>query len=125
MSEATTGICKYCHQIRVIEHVKEGTSQEDRDEIATSECDCEGATKARNLEYQIARGQAAIDRIAGKDKNVAAVLNAGLRATAEGGIRSIQVKTGSGVKYQMSAKKNIVVKSTETFEEESDGEVAD
>lgn len=125
MSETTTGICKYCHQIRVIEHVKEDASQEERDNIATSECDCEGATEARNLEYQIARGQAAIDRIAGKDKNVAAVLNAGLRATAEGGIRSIQIKTGSGVKYQMSAKTNIVVKSTETFEEESDGEVVE
>lgn len=125
MSETTTGICKYCHQIRVIEHVEEDVSQEERDNIATSECDCEGATEARNLEYQIARGQAAIDRIAGKDKNVAAVLNAGLRATAEGGIRSIQIKTGSGVKYQMSAKTNIVVKSTETFEEESDGEVVE
>lgn len=119
----TTGICKYCHQVRVIEHADENFTQEDKDNIATSECDCEGAVEARNLEYQIARGQAAIDRIAGKDKNVAAVLNAGLRATAEGGIRSIQIKTGSGVKYQMSAKTNIVVKSTETFEEESDGEV--
>jgi hypothetical protein len=125
MSGTTTGSCKYCHQIRVIEHVEEDVSQEERDNIATSECDCEGATEARNLEYQIARGQAAIDRIAGKDKNVAAVLNAGLRATAEGGIRSIQIKTGSGVKYQMSAKTNIVVKSTETFEEESDGEVVE
>lgn len=121
----TTGTCKFCRQIRAIEHVKGDVSQEERDNIATSECDCEGATEARNLEYQIARGQAAIDRIAGKDKNVATVLNAGLRATAEGGIRSIQIKTGSGVKYQMSAKTNIVVKSTETFEEESDGEVVE
>lgn len=125
MSETTTGICKYCRQIRVIEHTDKNLSQEDKDNIATSECDCEGATEARNLEYQIARGQAAINRIAGKDKNVAAVFNAGLRAVAEGGIRSIQIKTESGVKYQMHMKKNIVVKSTETFEEESDGEVAD
>ncbi|MBQ6577443.1 MAG: hypothetical protein IJL91_06820 [Bacteroidales bacterium] len=123
MSETTTGICKYCHQVRVIEHADESLTQEDKDNTATSECDCEGATEARNLEYQIARGQAAIDRIAGKDKSVAVVLNAGLKTTAEGGIRSIQIKTGSGVKYQMSAKTNIVVKSTETFEEESDGEV--
>lgn len=125
MSEITTGICRYCHQIRTIEHVKEGFTQEEKDEIASTECDCEGAKEARNIEYQIDKGKTAIERIAGKDKNVATILRAGLRPIAEGAIQSIQVKTGSGMKYQIAMKKNIIVKSTETLEEESDGETTE
>ena len=127
MSETTTGICKYCHQIKVIEHIKENASQEERNAIATHECDCKGAQNARDLDYRIERGRNAIEKIvAKKDEDAAAVFMSGLKATAEGGIQSIQIKTLEGMRYQMVYKgSKITIKSIETNEEKSDGEAID
>lgn len=123
----TTGVCKFCHQIRTIDHVQEALSQAERDEIASHECDCKGAENARDLDLRIQRGRDAIEKIvARKDEDVAAVFMSGLRATAEGSIQSIQIKTHDGMKYQMIRKPSkITIKSIETNEEESDGEAID
>lgn len=120
----TTGTCKYCHQIRTIEHIDEDATQEERDEIASSECNCKGAKEAREIDYQIQRAKAAIRQIASKkDEDAAEIFAAGLRAVVEGDIQSIQVKARNGMKYQMARKeKKIVVKSIETNEEESSGD---
>ena len=124
MSEITTGVCRYCHQTRTIEHVKKGFTQEEKDEIASSECDCKGAKEAREVNYHIQRAEAAIRQIVSKkDEDAAKIFTAGLRAMAEGDIQSIQVKARNGMKYQMTRKeKKIVVKSVETNEEESSGD---
>jgi hypothetical protein len=121
---ATTGTCKYCHQIRTIERVSDSFTQEERDEIASHECNRKGAKEAREVDYQIQRAEAAIRQIVSKkDENAAKIFTAGLRAMAEGDIQSIQVKAWDGMKYQMTRKeKKIVVKSVETNEEESSGD---
>ena len=120
----TTGTCKYCHQIRALEHVSESFTQEERDKIATHECNCKGAKEAREIDYQIQRAKAAIRQIVSKkDEDAAEIFAAGLRAMVEGDIQSIQVKARNGMKYQMARKeKKIVVKSIETNEEESSGD---
>lgn len=120
----TTGTCKYCHQIRAVEHVSESFTQEERDKIATHECDCKGAKEAREVDYRIQRAEAAIRQIVSKkDEDAAKIFTAGLRAMAEGDIQSIQVKAWNGMKYSMTRKeKKIVVKSVETSEEESSGD---
>ena len=120
----TTGTCKYCHQIRAVEHVPESATQYERDVIATHECNCKGAKEAREIDYQIQRAKAAIRQIVSKkDEDAAEIFAAGLRAMAEGDIQSIQVKARNGMKYQMTRKeKKIVVKSVETNEEESSGD---
>lgn len=120
----TTGTCKYCHQIRTIEHIDEDATQEKKDEIASSECNCKGAKEAREVDYRIQRAEAAIRQIVSKkDEDAAKIFTAGLRAMAEGDIQSIQVKAWNGMKYSMTRKeKKIVVKSVETSEEESSGD---
>lgn len=120
----TTGTCKYCHQIRAVEHVPESATQYERDAIATRECNCKGAKEAREIDYQIQRAKAAIRQIVSKkDEDAAKIFAAGLRAMVEGDIQSIQVKARNGMKYQMARKeKKIVVKSVETNEEESSGD---
>lgn len=120
-----TGTCKYCHQIRTIEHIPENTLQAERDETATHECDCEGARKARMREERIDRAKTAIRQIVErKDEKAAAIFRAGLEATADGRILSIQIKATGGMKYSMTLKgEKITIKSVETSEEESDGDI--
>ena len=120
----TTGTCKYCRQIRTIEHAPESATQKEKDDIATHECNCEGAREARMREERIDRAKTAIRQIVErKDEKAAAVFRAGLEATADGRILSIQIKATGGMKYSMTLKgEKITIKSVETSEEESDGD---
>ena len=127
MSETvtTTGTCKYCHQIRTLEHVSESFTQKEKDEIATHECDCEGARAQRKREERIDRAKTAIRQIVErKDEKAAEIFRAGLEAMADGRILSIQIKATGGMKYSTTLKgEKIAVKSVETSEEESDGDI--
>ena len=121
----TTGTCKYCRQIRTIDHISKEITQLEKDEIATQECNCEGARAQRTREERIDRAKTAIRQIVErKDEKAAAIFRAGLEATADGRILSIQIKATGGMKYSMTLKgEKITIKSVETSEEESDGDI--
>lgn len=121
----TIGTCKFCRQIRTVDHISKDATQKERDETATHECDCEGARKARMREERIDRAKTAIRQIVErKDEKAAAIFGAGLEATADGRILSIQIKATGGMKYSMTLKgEKITIKSVETSEEESDGDI--
>ena len=70
-----TGTCKFCHQIRTIEHIPENTLQAERDETATHECDCEGARKARMREERIDRAKTAIRQIVESISSVSSIIS--------------------------------------------------
>ena len=118
------GMCKFCGQTRTIDHVSKEFIQLEKDEIATHECNCEGAREARKREERIDRAKNAIRQIVErKDEKTAEIFRAGLEATADGRILSIQIKATGGMKYSMTLKgEKIAVKSVETSEEESDGD---
>lgn len=120
----TTGTCKFCRQIWTIDHISKDATQKEKDEIATHECNCEGARGARALDERMERGNTAINQIvATKDEKAAAIFRSGLKSVAEGRILSIQIKATECMKYSMTRKnEKIVIKSVETSEEESDGD---
>lgn len=121
----TTGTCKYCRQIRTIDHISKEITQPEKDEIATQECNCEEAREARTREERIDRAKTAIRQIVErKDEKAAEIFRAGLEAMADGRILSIQIKATGGMKYSTTLKgEKIAVKSVETSEEESDGDI--
>ena len=43
------GTCRFCHQQRFVEHADESLTLEELNEIASMECDCEEARRAREL----------------------------------------------------------------------------
>lgn len=123
----TTGICKYCGQIRTIDHVRDEADEKERNEIASHECDCEGAKAKRDLDYRIQSGKRAIEQIVTRnDERAGNLFMTALDNVARGVFLSVSVESDTGVRYRISRKGNKVkVESAYTEKHEADGEAID
>ena len=56
------GTCRFCYEQRWVEHIEEDASQETINEIASLECDCIDAKRARELSNSVEAVKGNIDR---------------------------------------------------------------
>lgn len=105
--ESTTrlGTCRFCHQQRYVEHVDENLSQNEINDIATRECDCEEAARARELSNSVR----AVAYSIGKNENiyqeVKDAITGCLEPIAEGYIQSVTMKVDDLTTVKISLKK--------------------
>lgn len=123
----TTGICKYCGQVKTIDRVPEGATEEERNRIATDECDCPGAKEEKKIEHIISRGKRAVDKCVAKDDpHIAELFNLAVEGIARGTFADISINSMQGVKYSMTWKKDCILVQARRVEiTESDGETVD
>ncbi len=121
------GTCKWCGQTRTVMRVPVETTQEEMDKIASSECNCEGAEKEREVEYLISTAGASIRKIVQKrSPDAARILQAGAEAVARKYVKKITVNVDgmlTASMYLSSGK--IIVESRKTEVYQSDGELED
>lgn len=126
--KSSIGYCKYCSASRMIMD-SPAMTEEDRNNQASFECDCEGATAEREVQYLISTGEASLDLIVGKkSKKVAEVLRPFLELIARGRIKKISVNFDgitTASMYATSSGKKIAVETRETRIEYADGETKD
>lgn len=99
------GTCRFCHQQRYVEHVDESMSQEEVDEIASIECDCEEAMRARELSNSVRAVEESIRRNASLVKEVREGVCGLLKPVALGYIQNVTVKVDDLTTLKISIKK--------------------
>lgn len=108
MSEEKTtrlGMCRHCHQQRYVECVDEELNQAEIDDIATRECDCEDARRARELSNSVMAVAESIRRNAEMYTEVKDAITACLEPVAEGYIQSVSMKVDDLTTVKISLKK--------------------
>lgn len=110
------GVCRFCGQYRTVQFA-EGKTQGDLDEIATSECSCEGAEMERKIQYMKSKANTAIEKIIiGRYESTGKAMQAILDDMARGRIKTFQVAEADGVKSSMRlTKSGIEVQLAETI----------
>lgn len=97
------GTCKYCKQMRI---VKVGDdkhyTQKELDEIASSECNCEEARAAHQLEQLIGMAANNIMALGIIDKTVEKEILGDLRKIMTGERQKLSLTDGSGVTYTLT-----------------------
>lgn len=97
------GTCKYCKQMRI---VKVGDdkhyTQEELDAIASSECSCEEARAAHQLEQLIGMAAGNIRDLEIIDKTVESEILADIRKIMTGERQKLSLTDGSGVTYTLT-----------------------
>ncbi|MCR4739152.1 MAG: hypothetical protein K5886_02695 [Lachnospiraceae bacterium] len=96
-----TGFCKYCKQGRAVQIGEDQIySQADLDNIASSECTCDGARHAQEKENRIRRAKDAIDKITvDGEKEVGDFLKSALSLLADHKIKKLSVNINGIVTY--------------------------
>lgn len=108
MSEEKTtrlGTCRHCHQQRYVECVDIELSQGEIDDIATRECDCEDARRARELSNSVLAVSESIRRNASMFREVKEAITACLEPVAEGYIQNITMRVDDLTTVKISLKK--------------------
>lgn len=91
--EKATGFCKYCNQARIID-APQGSAPDDLNELATEECDCDDARRAREKKRRMeAAGLWAKNMFSSHDGQLQTALCA-IRSTFEGLIDYVTIKIG-------------------------------
>lgn len=93
----TTGTCKYCHNLVTIRALPEAT-EEEKDEIASVECSCQGSRDAREIETSVrVMTQKINDRYSGMPEDARRALISCLKPVAYGKLDKITVKVDEAV----------------------------
>jgi len=88
----TTGTCRYCHNPVAIKADPEAT-EEEKDEIASVECSCQGSRDAREIETSVrVLTQKINDRYSGMPEDARRALISCLKPVAYGKLDKITVK---------------------------------
>lgn len=91
--EKATGFCRFCNQARIID-APQGCAPEDLNDLATEECDCYSAKRAREKKMRMeAAGQWAKNTFSEQSGQLQTVLCA-IRSTFEGSIDYVTLKIG-------------------------------
>ena len=124
-----TGTCKYCKQYKVVQVPKgKEYTQEEVNNIATAECDCEGAEEEAKIQSRIKGAMESIDRILiKKDKKIIApVMQSAVELMARERIKKLSINIDGESTCSMYIKgSKIVVESRRTEVECSDGTVTE
>lgn len=93
----TTGTCKYCHNLVTIKALPEAT-EEEKDEIASADCDCQDGKDARDIETSVLVLTNKInDRYNGMPEDARRALISCLKPVAYGKLEKITVKVDEAV----------------------------
>lgn len=114
------GTCKYCGQGRLIQTIGE-ISQEKADEIASQECDCQGAKIEQNKVRKIARADKWAENRFCETPQVLEIFKQAFRAVTYHEVDQVSIKDNSWnhvIKLDSDGYLNI--KSTKKVEEEVD-----
>lgn len=91
--EKSTGFCRFCNQARIID-APQGCAPENLNELATEECDCDKAQRARAKKMRMkAAGLWAKNTFSEQNGQLQTVLCA-IRSTFEGAIDYVTIKIG-------------------------------
>lgn len=116
------GSCKYCGQVVEVNHVCD--SQEEANELATKNCSCDAAKKARHIEESVISAKAKLEELCGSesrfygfselsDETIAALENI-IELIGSGIIGDTSCKVGLGtVKISMNIAGDIKIKRSE------------
>lgn len=93
----TTGTCKYCHNLVTIKALPEAT-EEEKDEIASVDCDCQDGKDARDIETSVRVLTNKInERYDGMPEDARRALISCLKPVAYGKLDKITVKVDEAV----------------------------
>ena len=114
----STGTCKHCGQPRIIQTIGDIT-QEQADEIATSECDCDGAKKERERERMIEQAEEWIDGRFENKPYVKPVFFCAVKSVVSHEIKEASIKEGEWThKIALNSDGYVVIKSSKNVNEE-------
>ena len=91
--EKATGFCRYCNQARIID-APQGSAPEELNELATNECDCDEAIRAREKKMRMEAAGLWAQNTFSKESGQLQVVLCAIRATFEGAIDYVTVKIG-------------------------------
>ena len=117
------GYCRFCHQSRIIKGVPIGATQEEKNKIATDECDCAGAQKEQNILKMIKQGTKHTEQIVRpRSQDAATAITSVIEAIARGELNSISVDIRPGLRASAKAGTNykMIVAVREIVEESSE-----
>lgn len=114
-----TGVCRYCGQRRLVRVGEDKDyTQQQLDAIATRECDCDTAVRARIREDSAQTIRDHIEDLKIKDEWIKETILQGVERIADMSIYQVQITDGSGVVYKLtdSSKSGpkLTVKETKT-----------
>ena len=104
--ETTTGTCKYCHNLVTIKADPDAT-EEEKDNIASSECGCKDAQKAADTDTAIRVMSENIEsRYADMKESTRKMLVSALKPVAYGYIDKVSVKVNDRVSIKIFRSKD-------------------
>lgn len=116
----TMGTCKYCGQSRIIQTIGEIT-QARADEIASEQCDCEGAKVEQNRERKIKRADEWAENRFINTPEVITLFKQAFRSVANHEVEQITIKDDSWTHViKIDSDGYLNIKSSKKVEEEVD-----
>lgn len=104
----TTGTCRYCRNTRLI-RVDAYATEEEKNRIATLECDCADAKEASNIQISIRKVRDKIEeRYSRLPDRLRQALHDALEPVAEGYAECITIKADDSITYKVFMKKGAV-----------------
>lgn len=101
-----TGYCRYCNNPRIVE-VEEEADQDERNRVASEECNCYGAEEARKKKYQKDACVANLDEmLRQKRPEIAEILESAIDAMQDKKIKKITVNTYGNTTVRMYQNKD-------------------
>lgn len=115
-----TGTCKYCGQVRetfVPEEIEE--TQENLDRLATEQCDCEKAEKAREKRQAAEKSKTTLKKMLSRWPEAAEEAEVLVNLISSGALEAVTLKVpmSTTVKVSVNGKGNIVVNKITTVQE--------
>lgn len=106
------GQCAYCKQVIMVD-CKDGTPDEEANEIATMSCGCDEAKEAKKIKESEEKAKRNIEKLFG-EYDTGEILMAAVHSVQIGAIDSVKVNIGNGISAEMKAKdgKIQVIKTT-------------
>lgn len=103
------GVCKWCGQIKTIEVAESANpSEEERDELASEECDCATAEMERNRREMINKATEEINEYTenAHEQEAGKILLTAIEGIVKHKVKSISVKVRPEVTYRMEMSKS-------------------
>lgn len=118
------GCCRFCKQTRIIKGVPVGATQEEKDRIASDECDCVGAERERNIQKMIKQGKKHCEKIIGpRSQEAASAITSVIEAIARGELGGISIDIRNGLRASAKANSKdykMIISVKEVLEETSE-----
>ena len=117
------GYCRFCHQSRIIKGVPVGATQDEKNQIASDECDCAGAVREQGILKMIKQGTKHTKKIIGlRSQDAAGAITSVIEAIARGDLDSISIDIRPGLRASAKAGKDykMIVTVREIMEESSE-----